>query len=169
MKSTTRFLALTAAALLLSGADLFAQNTATVNVSAVVAASAKLTINNAAAANVSFPDADPDLTPVISQAEPALDIAAKAKTSGAGVVTLTVVADGPLTAAGGATIPANAINWTVTGGGFSAGTMSTTAVTLGTWAGPGNRSGTQTYRLANSWSYVTGNYAMTVTYTLTIP
>ena len=47
--------------------------------------------------------------------------------------------------------------------------MSTTAVSLGSWTGSGNQSGTQTYTLDNSWSYNTGNYGTTVTYTLTAP
>ena len=43
------------------------------------------------------------------------------------------------------------------------------AQSLGSWTGSGNRAGTQTYKLANSWSYATGAYSTSVTYTLTAP
>ena len=43
------------------------------------------------------------------------------------------------------------------------------AATLGSWSGPGQKSGAQVYRLLNSWSYATGNYTAIITYTLTAP
>jgi len=165
MKYGIRFL-LAAALVILGTVPAFAQQSATdtVTVSAVVSATAKLTLSSNA---VAFADADPDTSPSISAA--ALTVGAKAKTSNGGAVTLTVQADGPLTS-GGDTIAVGAITWTVGGAGFAAGTMDdASAVSLGSWTNSGNRSGTQTYALTNSWTYATGNYSMTVTYTLTAP
>ena len=45
----------------------------------------------------------------------------------------------------------------------------TVAQSLGSWTNSGNRSGTQTYALANSWDYETRSYSQGVTYTLTAP
>jgi hypothetical protein len=41
--------------------------------------------------------------------------------------------------------------------------------TAGSWTGPGSRTGTFDYFLANSWSYVPGVYSAGITYTLTAP
>jgi hypothetical protein len=49
------------------------------------------------------------------------------------------------------------------------GTSGTTAQAVGNWTGSGNRTGTQTYSLPNSWDYVTGTYTTTLNYTLTVP
>ena len=66
-------------------------------------------------------------------------------------------------------IPIGNLTWTA-GGDLTAGTMSSaSAVSLGSWSGPGTKSGAQVYKLANSWSYVTGNYTAVITYTLTAP
>jgi hypothetical protein len=40
---------------------------------------------------------------------------------------------------------------------------------VGAWTGSGNQTGTQTYSLANSWTYATGTYTAALTYTLTVP
>ena len=157
---------LSAAALCVS-TSVFAQATdaATVNVSATVAAKAKLTI---AGGPVSFPDADPTATPVISAS--ALTIDVKARTSASGSVTLTALASDDLKTAGSDVITINNLTWTVSGAGFVAGTMSkSSAQSVGTWTGSGSPSGSQTLKLANSWSYATGSYSTTVTYTLTAP
>jgi len=98
-----------------------------------------------------------------------VDIDVKSRTTAAGAVTLTVLASGDLTATG-ASIPVGNLTWTVSGSGFQAGTSNkTTAQTVGGWSGSGNPSGTQTYALANSWSYATGTYTVTLNYTLTAP
>jgi hypothetical protein len=48
--------------------------------------------------------------------------------------------------------------------------MSNINQTAASWTGSGNRNdGTQTFSLANSWSYATGTYLATITYTLTSP
>jgi hypothetical protein len=166
MKHVIRFAVLTAAAVLLAGAPALAQPvTETVNVTAQVNAVARLTLGSNA---VSFADADPDSFPSITASGGALTVEAKARTTGTGAVTLTVQADGPLTSPDD-TIGASAISWTATGA-LSPGTLSdAAAVSLGSWAGPGNRTGTQTYLLANSWDYATGTYTLTITYTLTAP
>ena len=80
-----------------------------------------------------------------------------------------MAASGDFQEAGGASIPINNLSWVVTGAGYAAGTAAQTDVSLGSWGGPGTRTGTQTYRLANSWTYAVGTYSVTLTYTLTAP
>ena len=143
-----------------------ATDSATVNVSVVVAAKAKLTITGGP---VSFADADPTTTPVLA-ATSDLAIDVKARTSAAGNVTLTVVSSNDLKS-GSDTITIDNLTWTVGGSsGLLAGTMNkTTAKSVGSWTGSGSFSGTQGYKLANSWAYNTGTYTTTLTYTLTAP
>ncbi len=157
---------LTAAAVLLFSGQAFAQatDTANVTVSATVSAKAKLTVGSA---TVSFADANPDVTPLLSAAAVSVDV--KARTSAAGSVTLTVLAADDLSN-GTDAITIDNLTWTVTGTNFAAGTMSkATAVSVGAWTGSGTQAGTQTYKLVNSWSYVTGSYSASITYTLTAP
>ena len=141
-------------------------NTANVTVSATVAATAKLTLSSA---TVSFVNADPDTTPSITATEGAITVTAKGKTSAGGVITLTVLAANDLKS-GSDTIAISNVTWTVSGAGFVAGTMNkTTAQSVASWTNSGNRTGTQTYALANSWTYPTGGYSASATYTLTAP
>ena len=81
---------------------------------------------------------------------------------------MTVLANGDLTAAGGASIPINQVSWTATSP-FIAGTMnSATPQPAATFTvGSGERTGTFTFSLVNSWNYATGSYTQTATYTLT--
>lgn len=153
-----------AAAVFLVSNPVFAQqtDTASVTVTVHVNAKAKLTIDSA---SVDFADADPTTFPTIS-ATP-LNISVKARTSTAGVVVLDAKA--PDLTSGSDTITIGNITWTATGSGFNAGTMATTDSQVGTWTGSGNQSGTQTLVLANSWTYNTGTYGSTITYTLTAP
>jgi hypothetical protein len=155
----------TAAVVLLSAAPAFAQATDTeaVAVSVSVNARAKLTLSAAA---INFGDADPDVTPIFTSAAIGVDV--KARAGPASNVTVTVQANQDLTS-GSDTIPIANLTWTVTGAGFSAGTSATSAQTLGSWTGSGNRSGTHTYSLPNSWAYNVGSYTATLTYTLTAP
>ena len=140
--------------------------TSNVTVSATVSATAKLSLSTS---TQSFPNSDPDTTPSIAATEGAITITAKGKTSTGSNITLTVVSGGDLTS-GSDTIAISNITWTVSGAGFVAGTMNkTTAQSVGSWANSGSRTGTQTYALANSWSYPTGSYSATATYTLTAP
>jgi hypothetical protein len=158
---------LTAAAMVvLSAAPAFAQasDNAQIAVTVNVNARAKLTLGTA---TITFNDADPDVTGTFSSGPISVDV--KSRAGSGSNVTLTVVADDDLTS-GGDTIPISDLTWTVTGAGFSAGTSdSTTAQTLGSWTGSGNRSGTHTYSLPNSWAYNVGSYTATLTYTLTAP
>jgi hypothetical protein len=63
------------------------------------------------------------------------------------------------------------LSWTGSGTGFVAGptTMTNANQSAASWTGAGNRSGTQSFSLANSWSYAVGTYTATITYTLTSP
>jgi hypothetical protein len=143
-----------------------ADTTSILTVNATVAATASLTLGAAA---IGFPDANPDTTPSIP-ANAALTIVAKGKTSTGSSVTLTVLAAGDLTAGGSDVIPINNVTWTTGSTGFVAGTMSkTTAQTVGSWANSGNRPGSISFFLANSWDYAVGSYSTTATFTLTAP
>lgn len=135
-------------------------------VNATISATASLTVGNAA---INFPDANPDTTPSVSATENPVSIVAKGKTSSGGTITLTLLASGDLTG-GGNTIGIDNVTWTAAGSGYSAGTMNkTTAQTVGSWTNSGNRSGSLSFALANSWSYATGSYAASATFTLTAP
>jgi hypothetical protein len=140
--------------------------TSNVSVSATVSATAKL---NVGTTTLTFPNADPDTTPSIAATEGTVNITAKAKTSANSNVTLTLLAGGDLTS-GTDTIGISNLTWTVTGTGFSAGTMNKTAAqTVASWTDSGSRTGTQSFALANSWAYPTGSFSTTATYTLTAP
>jgi len=116
--------------------------------------------------SVSFPDADPDAVPSIPAVQGPITITAKARTTLNGAVTLTVQASDDLRS-GVNTIPASSITWTCTGAGFTNGTLSTAAPQLvANWIASGVRIGTQTFFFKNLWSYPTGIYTLTMTYTL---
>jgi hypothetical protein len=159
---------LTAAAVLFFSGSAYAQITDTkaVNISANLTAKAKLDLGGVTA--VSFPDQDPDAAATLT-ATSAVNVTVKARTSSGGSVTLTVQADDDLLGDTGGTIGIANMTWTA-GGDLLGGIMSkTAAVSLGSWSGPGTKAGAQVYRLANSWSYATGNYTAIITYTLTAP
>ena len=138
--------------------------TGSINVTANVNAKAKLTLG---VASITFADADPDVTPVMTSSAVSVDV--KARTTAAANVTLTVLASGDLVS-GSNTIGIGGLTWTATGSGYQAGTSNkTTAQTLGSWTGSGSPSGTHTYSLPNSWTYATGTYTVTLNYTLTVP
>jgi hypothetical protein len=146
----------------LNGASITRNATMTATVNAL----AKLTLSRA---TLSFPDADPDTVPNITASGGPLAITAKARTAIGSTVTLSVQASGNLQS-GLDAIPISQVSWTAAGPGFVGGTLSsTTAQPVGTWISSGSWSGTQTYSLANSWSYVPGTYSATLTYTLTAP
>ena len=155
-----------AAALMLMSTTAFAQTTVNgaINVTANVNAKAKLTLGTGA---ITFADADPDVTTVMTAT--AFNIDVKARTTGLGAVTLTVLASDDLTS-GSDVIGIGGLTWTATGTGFQDGTSNkTTAQTVGSWVGSGSPGGTQTYSLPNSWTYATGTYTATLNYTLTVP
>ena len=143
----------------------FAQNTAAVTVTVTVAAKAKLTVSASA---ITFADADPDVLAQIPANTP-LDITVKARTSAGGSVALTVAADGNLID-GSNSIGISALKWTSTGASFAGtGTSNTSAQTVVSFTGSGQRNGTQSYTLDNSWAYATGTYGATLNYTLSAP
>lgn len=147
--------------MLITGVPVFARPaTNNLTVTAQVNARASIGLNPF---SIAFADADPDAFPNLSA--PVITVNARIRAGAAQSITLTVESAAPLTS-GTDTIPMANLSWTVTGSGYVAGTMNTTPVNLGTWTGPGNRQGTQTYRLVNDWAYAPGNYSMTVVYTL---
>ena len=135
-------------------------------VNAAVSARAKLTLGSAA---INFPDADPDVTPSIGATESPVSVNVKIRTGASSNVTLDHQAAGPLVS-GGDNIAISNVTWTATGAGYVAGTMSSSAPqSAGAWTGSGDRTGTFSYLLANSWSYAAGSYTASSTYTLTAP
>lgn len=143
-----------------------ATSTGSVSASVTISAMAKLALS---AATVTFANADPDASPSIAATEGAVTITAKGKTSTGGTIALTLVAADDLKS-GSDSIPISNVTWTASGTGFASGMLSKAAAqTVGTWTNSGSRTGTQTFALANSWSYAAGNYSTTATYTLTAP
>jgi hypothetical protein len=143
-----------------------ATDTETITINATVADRAKLTI---VPTTINFPDADPDAVDPIPATENSVSVQSKVRTSGAGVSTLTCLADGDLIS-GGDVIAITNVSWTSTGAGYIDGTMdSGVDQSVGSWTGPGNFAGTFDYFLDNSWDYATGAYSQTVVYTLATP
>jgi hypothetical protein len=65
------------------------------------------------------------------------------------------------------TIPASQVTWTATGAGFTNGTLSSvSAQIVAAWTGSGVHTGTQSFFFRNLWSYATGTYTVTITFTL---
>jgi hypothetical protein len=143
-----------------------AAQTDSATISADVRTIAKLSLSSA---SVSFADADPDIVGQIPGSGGPLSITTKARATGGSQVVLTVQAANDLRS-GLNTIAASAITWTATGAGFLAGTLSqTTPVEVGRWTGSGVRTGTQTLLFRNLWTYTTGTYTTSLTYTLSAP
>ena len=133
--------------------------------------SAQLTINTT---SITFHNASPSSTPSVPAAENPVHVTASVQINDLGTVTLTALAGGDLIS-GPHAIPVDKVTWTVTGsggnnGGFIAGTMSKQSPKLvGSWTTSGTYYGDFSFFLANSWSYATGTYTQTVTYTLIAP
>ena len=143
-----------------------ASEASTVTASAIIAGLAKL---NLSSLTLTFPDAHPDIVSLIPAAGGPLTITAKARATPGSTVTLTVEALDDLRS-GTDVIPASALAWTGAGAAFANGTVARGAArTVASWPGSGVRSGTQAYTLQNSWTYATGTYTLTLTYTLTAP
>ena len=118
---------------------------------------------------VSFPDSNPDVVPQVPGTPGPLVLTVKARTTLNATVRLSVLASDDLRS-GVRTLPASTITWTATGAGFVPGTLNrTTPQTVGTWIGSGVRTGNQSLRFANAWTYSTGTYTLTMTYTLSSP
>lgn len=160
----------TAAAVVLFSAfatEAAAQNTATgaLNVTVNVAGRAALTLGSA---GITFNDADPDTTTTLTSS--GLNVTVKARTASTSNVTLTVLAGGDLTAGAGVNIPISTLSWSTASAGFVNGAgNSSTAQSVGSWTGPGARTGTLVFSLPNSWTYATGTYTATLNYTLSVP
>jgi hypothetical protein len=141
-------------------------STRTVTLSTNIAARAKLQFGLLA---MSFPDADPGSVPSDPANVNPLSVTSSARTGASSTAMLTCLASGDLIS-GINTIAISNITWTATGAGYVAGTMNrTTAQTAGSWTGSGQRTGTFSYFLVNSWSYAIGNYSTSINYTLTAP
>ena len=152
----------TVALVLLSSSSAYAQTTANLIVNVTVASRARLTLSTG---SITFGDQDPTDFPTLTAAPITINVGARTAT--ASTVTLTLL--GPDFASGGNTIGIGNLSWTAPAAGFVNGTAATTATPVGSWTGPGARTSAQTYSLVNSWSYVPGNYATTLVYTLTVP
>jgi hypothetical protein len=140
--------------------------TATATLSANLGGLAKLSLSST---TLSFPDSNPDTVPLVPAAGGAITITAKARGTAGTTITLTVLAQDDLRS-GLNTIPASALTWTGSGGGFVNGTVSRLAPqVVGSWSGSGIRTGTQTFHFQNSWNYATGTYSMSLLYTLVSP
>jgi hypothetical protein len=165
MKTRLLFLGIAVAAIALAQPLGAANDIKNVTMTAVVSATAKLELSSL---TVAFPDTpDPDANPLIT-ASGVLTITAKGKTSGGAAITLTVSASDLSSPTD--TIAISNVTWASTGAGFApTGTLSNAAQTMASWTNSGSHSGTQTYTLANSWSYAVGNYTGTAVYTLTTP
>lgn len=141
------------------------------DVNASSTCSAQLTINTT---SVTFPSANPGAVPTVPANENPVAVTANVQIDDGSTATLTVLAGGDLVS-GSDTIAINRVSWTATGSGDNssgliAGTMSKdTAVLAGSWTQSGTYTGGFLFFLANSWSYATGTYSQTVTYTVTAP
>jgi hypothetical protein len=136
-------------------------DTATLNAS--ISSQARLSLSTL---SITFPDADPDTVPNIPALPGPVTITAKARTSVNGAITLTIQASDHLRS-GLDTIPASQITWTATGSGFTNGTLSAaSAQVVAAWTGSGVHIGTHAFVFRNLWSYATGTYTLTMTFTL---
>jgi hypothetical protein len=148
-----------------SGAPALAQ-TQNATMTASVSTMARLTVSST---TLTFPDANPDLSPQVAPTQGSLSITAKARATSGSQIVLTVQASDDLRS-GLDVIPASALAWTTSGSGFTAGTLSKlSSVTVGQWTGSGSRTGTQNYLFRNLWTYATGTYSCMLLYTLTGP
>lgn len=138
----------------------------TLDVQADDSATIQLTIDQT---SINFPSANPGSVSKIASSQNPVTITASANIDTGSTATLTALATGDLVS-GMDKISISNVTWTVAGDGFVPGTMSNgSSVTAGSWQGPDQHVGVFSFFLANSWSYATGNYSATVTYTLTAP
>jgi hypothetical protein len=121
------------------------------------------------ATSVTFPDADPTTTPLVASVPADLNISVRARVQRNSQVTLTVQSTDDLRS-GVTVLPASLVTWTVTGSGYTGGTLSRGAPQpVGRWTGSGVRDGTQNYRFENRWTHPAGTYSVTLVYTLASP
>ena len=157
--------------LVAAGSAWGASATKDVTVSATVSSTAKLALDTS---TITFPAADPDTTDSIPANENGAAVTAKVKTGATSTAVLTVQATDHLKS-GTDVIPISKVTSTGTntaGSFFSAGPVTWTKSSPGATVGQGQSgsfTGSFSWFLANSWTYATGNYTATATYTLTAP
>lgn len=143
-----------------------AAQTATATLSANLGGLAKLSLSST---TLTFPDSNPDTVPQVPATGGAITITAKARGTPGSTVTLTILASDDLRS-GVNTIPIAALTWTASGAGFVNGTVSRLVPqVVGSWSGPGIRTGTQMFLFQNGWNYPTGTYSVSLLYTLVAP
>jgi hypothetical protein len=140
-----------------------AAQTETATLNASLTGIARLSLSSS---TITFPDSDPDTVPQIVASAGPITMTAKARATPGGAVLLTVQASDDLRS-GLDTIPASNITWTATGAGFAEGTLSASvSAIVGSWINSGVHTGTVTFRFLNLWTYPTGTYTLTMTFTL---
>lgn len=122
-------------------------------------------------ATITFPSADPDLSPVLLS--PPVTVTYRVRQLQGGVPwTLTILASGDLIS-GSSTVDISNVSWVASPAPpFQNGTLSkTVAQRLASGTGNVNpaRDGQVTFRLANSWTFTAGIYTQTVVLTLSSP
>jgi len=156
--------AIVCAAIAITGTAHAATATPTQTVTANINSAASLTLGSTTVTFTSNTGAG-----AIAQTEAAITVAANVRTTAAGVPTLTMSASGPLSD-GSDTIALSNLTWVGTTDLTASGTTNTNEQTVATFAaGCGTYTGNMTFSLANSWTYPTGIYTTTLTYTLTAP
>lgn len=155
----------TAWLLLPSGAAAQGRRTGSVAATFVVASQARMSLS---AATLTFVGGDPDLSSRIPASEGPIAVTVKMRSVPGSTVVLTVQASDDLRSSL-STIGISALAWTASGVGFVSGTVSRNAQTVGSWTASGAVSGALTFSLLNSWTYASGSYGTTLTYTLTAP
>lgn len=118
--------------------------------------------------SITFNDTDPDLTPSLA-ANSTVTISIRVQQNGGQSWRLTHLAAGDLSPS----IPISNISWTVSPQPpFINGSMSRSVAQIAA-QGTGNvnpaRTGTFTFRIANLWSYNTGNFSVATSFTLSAP
>jgi hypothetical protein len=163
MKVGRIFLVILALSLITVGVAAAATDTKTLTINFNPAARAKLTLG---AASITFPDADPDTSPTVTGGP--VTVTSSVRTGSTAKPSLTVLCTD--LKSGSDSITIDNVSWTATGDGYQPGTMnSATAQTAGSWTGSNSYNGSFTYSLVNKWTYATGSYSATATYTLTAP
>lgn len=116
---------------------------------------------------LTFPSADPDLTPQIEALENPISVSVRIRGGPATIADLTANAAGDLVS-GSDLIPIDRVSWIAAGHGFVSGSLKAYDPQLvGQWFGKRTDvTGTLSFRLQNSWQYATGFYSQVVVYTL---
>lgn len=120
--------------------------------------------------SITFPSADPDISPSVAAAPVVVSV--RIRQNQGTPWQLTVLANGDLIS-GSETVDITNVTWAATPAPpFQNGTLSK-AVAQRLAAGSGNvnptQNGSVTFRLANSWIYSAGTYTQTIVFTLSAP